>query len=149
MKRNRLLRKVIRMFGFGLLQLMAWNPKPALASDNGLALTPPMGWNSWNAFGENVSETLIKQMADATVTNGFQAAGYEYINMDDGWQVGRDTNGVILADPARFPGGIKALADYVHAKGLKLGLSLGSRHSNLRWSPRLVRLRSSGCQHVC
>ena len=137
------------MFGFGLLQLMAWNPKPALAFDNSLALTPPMGWNSWNAFGENVSETLIKQMADATVTNGLQAAGYEYINMDDGWQVGRDTNGVILADAARFPSGIKALADYVHAKGLKLGLYSDRGTQTCGGHPGSVRLRSSGCQHVC
>lgn len=87
-----------------------------------LAQTPPMGWNSWNKFGCNVSESLIKEMADAMVLSGMKDAGYEYVVIDDCWQVGRDENGNILADTARFPGGIKALADYVHGKGLKFGL---------------------------
>src|ERR1035441_7256144 len=92
------------------------------ALTNNLALTPPMGWNSWNNFGCAIDEVTIRSMADAMATNGMKAAGYEYINLDDCWQVARDANGVIVADPARFPSGIKALADYVHAKGLKLGL---------------------------
>jgi alpha-galactosidase len=87
-----------------------------------LALKPPMGWNSWNKFACNVSERLIRETADAMVSSGMKAAGYEYVNIDDCWQVRRDANGTIMADSARFPSGIKALADYVHSKGLKLGV---------------------------
>lgn len=87
-----------------------------------LAQTPPMGWNSWNKFGCNVSESLIKEMADAMASSGMKEAGYEYIVIDDCWQVGRDKDGNILADSVKFPDGIKALADYVHSKGLKFGL---------------------------
>ncbi|MGH7943344.1 MAG: NPCBM/NEW2 domain-containing protein [Limisphaerales bacterium] len=94
----------------------------ALGSTNGLALTPPMGWNSYNYFGDVVSESTVKSIADAMAGNGMKAAGYQFINVDDGWQSNRDANGVILADPGRFPDGIKALADYVHSKGLKLGI---------------------------
>jgi alpha-galactosidase len=94
----------------------------ALALDNGLAKTPPMGWNSWNKFGCNVSEKLIKEMADALVSTGMKDAGYEYIVIDDCWQIDRDAQGNIIADPKRFPSGMKALADYVHSKGLKFGL---------------------------
>ena len=89
---------------------------------NGLALTPPMGWNSWNKFGCNVSEDLIKSMADAMVSSGMKDAGYQYIIIDDCWQVSRDKDGNIVADPQKFPSGIKALADYVHSKGLKFGM---------------------------
>jgi alpha-galactosidase len=81
-----------------------------------------MGWNSWNKFGCDVSEQLIRETADAMVTSGMKAAGYQYVNIDDCWQVSRDAQGAIVADPARFPAGIKALADYVHGKGLKLGI---------------------------
>ena len=91
-------------------------------SGNGLALTPPMGWNSWNHFACNVSASLIERQADAMVASGMKAAGYRYVIIDDCWQVGRDANGNILADPQRFPQGIKAVADYVHAKGLKFGI---------------------------
>ena len=95
---------------------------PARALNNGLARTPPMGWNSWNKFGCNLSESLIKGVADAMVSTGMQAAGYEYVNLDDCWQTSRDSSGAIVADSSRFPSGIKSLADYVHAKGLKLGV---------------------------
>ena len=94
----------------------------AQALDNGLALTPPMGWNSWNKFGCDVSESLIKSVADAMATNGMKDAGYQYVIIDDCWQIGRDPDGNIVADPQRFPSGIKALADYIHAKGLKFGI---------------------------
>jgi len=87
-----------------------------------LALTPPMGWNSWNKFACEVNEQIIRAAADAMVTNGMKDAGYQYINIDDCWQGARDAQGFIQADPAKFPSGIKALADYVHAKGLKLGI---------------------------
>jgi alpha-galactosidase len=91
-------------------------------SSHQLAQTPPMGWNSWNKFGCNVSEQLIRETADAMVSSGMQAAGYQYVNIDDCWQVSRDAQGTIVADPTRFPAGIRALADYVHSKGLKLGI---------------------------
>jgi alpha-galactosidase len=81
-----------------------------------------MGWNSWNKFGCNVSEKLIKQMADAMVSSGMQDAGYEYIVIDDCWQVDRDSIGEIVVDKDRFPHGIKYLADYIHSKGLKFGI---------------------------
>jgi alpha-galactosidase len=89
---------------------------------NSLAPTPPMGWNSWNKFACNVSEELIKTVADAIATNGMKDAGYQYIVIDDCWQVSRDADGNIVADPQHFPSGIKALADYVHSKGLKFGI---------------------------
>ncbi|MDD9269350.1 NPCBM/NEW2 domain-containing protein [Paenibacillus sp. GCM10023248] len=96
---------------------------PAEASENGLAKTPPMGWNTWNKFGCNVSESLVKEMADAMVSSGMKDAGYQYVNIDDCWQTSRDaTTGKIVVDPVRFPNGMKALADYIHSKGLKLGL---------------------------
>lgn len=88
----------------------------------GLADTPPMGWNSWNKFGCNVSEGLIMEIADAMVETGLRDAGYTYLVIDDCWQVKRDENGNIVPDPERFPSGMKVLADYVHAKGLKFGI---------------------------
>ena len=87
-----------------------------------LAKTPPMGWNSWNKFACNVNEDMIKAMADAMVSSGMKDAGYNYIVIDDCWQVDRDKEGNIIPDPVRFKGGMKALADYVHSKGLKFGV---------------------------
>jgi alpha-galactosidase len=87
-----------------------------------LALTPPMGWNSWNKFQCDVDETIVRAMADAMATNGMKDAGYQYINIDDCWQGERDAQGFIQPDAKKFPSGIKALADYVHSKGLKLGI---------------------------
>ena len=87
-----------------------------------IALTPPMGWNSWNKFACNVDENMIRQMADAMVTSGMKDAGYTYINIDDCWHGERDSRGFIQPDAKRFPSGMKALADYVHSKGLKLGI---------------------------
>jgi len=109
------------------LALLTLLSAPALAADNpspsaNLALTPPMGWNSWNKFACNVSQNLIESMADAMVKSGMKDAGYQYLVMDDCWQVERDTQGNIVADPKRFPSGIKALADYVHGLGLKFGI---------------------------
>src|SRR2546429_9589724 len=89
-------------------------PLATRAWDNGVALTPPMGWNSWNKFGCNVSEDMIKAMADAMVTSGMKDAGYQYVVIDDCWQVSRDENGFIVSEPQRFPSGIKAPAWYVH-----------------------------------
>ncbi|GIM91203.1 glycoside hydrolase family 27 protein [Paractinoplanes toevensis] len=90
---------------------------------NGLAATPPMGWNDYNAYGLDVTDTLIRETADAMVSSGLRDAGYVYVNIDDGWQATtRDSAGNLRADPARFPSGIAAVADYVHARGLKLGI---------------------------
>ena len=91
-------------------------PKPLLAP------TPPMGWNSWNKFGCDINEALVRKQADAMVASGMKDAGYRYIVIDDCWQKSRDENGDIVADAERFPGGIKALADELHAKGLKFGI---------------------------
>src|ERR1700733_2853584 len=96
------------------------NPAPAVPSQ--LALTPPMGWNTWNKFACNVSEDLVRGMADAVVKFGMKQAGYQYVIIDDCWQVGRDREGNILPDPQRFPSGMKALGDYIHALGLKFGI---------------------------
>jgi alpha-galactosidase len=87
-----------------------------------LALTPPMGWNSWNKFACNVDEKMIRGIADVMVSSGMKEAGYTYVNIDDCWHGDRDSLGFIHPDPQRFPSGMKALADYVHAKGLKLGI---------------------------
>src|SRR5581483_4393725 len=88
----------------------------------GLALTPPMGWNTWNKFGCNVSDELVRGMADAMVKSGMKDAGYQYVVIDDCWQVSRDEHANIVPDPQRFPNGIKAVADYVHSLGLKFGI---------------------------
>ncbi|XP_072171002.1 alpha-N-acetylgalactosaminidase-like [Diadema setosum] len=105
----------------------------SMALDNGLARTPPMGWLAWERFRCNIdckndpknciSENLFKEMADRLVEDGYLDAGYEYVNIDDCWSAKqRDSQGRLQADPDRFPSGIKALADYVHKKGLKLGI---------------------------
>jgi len=96
------------------------NAVSSIASN--LALTPPMGWNSWNKFGCNVSADLIRQMADAMVKSGMKDAGYQYVVIDDCWQVSRDKDGNIIPDAERFPSGMKAVADYVHSLGLKFGI---------------------------
>jgi alpha-galactosidase len=91
--------------------------------NNGLALTPPMGWNSWNKFNQHPSDLLIRQIADAMVSSGMAGVGYKYINIDDCWQkLGRDSKGHVQPDPSNFPNGVKVLADYLHAKGLKFGV---------------------------
>ncbi len=88
----------------------------------GLALTPPMGWNSWNHFACNVDENMIMEVANTMAENGMKDAGYLYVNIDDCWHGKRDSLGFIHPDPDRFPSGMKALADYVHSRGLKLGI---------------------------
>lgn len=88
-----------------------------------LGATPPMGWNSWNSFGRGISEDLIRREADAMVGSGMRDAGYEYLTIDGGWRAPeRDADGNLVASPERFPSGMKAIADYVHSKGLKIGL---------------------------
>jgi len=95
---------------------------PALhkVKDNGLARTPPMGWNSWNKFAGRVDDATVRSIADAMASNGMKEAGYLYINIDDTWEGGRDAQGNIQTNK-KFPD-MKALADYVHSKGLKLGI---------------------------
>ncbi|XP_061169448.1 alpha-galactosidase A-like [Saccostrea echinata] len=103
------------------------------ALDNGLALTPPMGWLTWERFRCNtdcerdpencISERLIKEMADIMVSDGYKDVGYEYVIIDDCWLASeRDQDGRLVPDPKRFPSGIKKLAEYVHKKGLKFGI---------------------------
>ena len=106
------------LFALGILI----TPAALLALENGVARTPPMGWNSWNKFGCDVSEDLIKQMADAMVSSGMKDAGYQYVVIDACWQVSRAADGNIIPDAKRFPSGMKALAGYIHAKGLKFGI---------------------------
>jgi len=100
----------------------ARNPLPTLhkVADNGLARTPPMGWNSWNKFASRVDDATVRTIADAIVSSGMRDAGYVYINIDDTWEAGRDAQGNIQTNK-KFPD-MKALADYVHSKGLKLGI---------------------------
>ncbi|QDY11650.1 alpha-galactosidase [Micromonospora sp. HM134] len=95
----------------------------AQALENGVARTPPMGWNSWNSFGCNINEALIRQTADALVSSGMRDAGYQYVVVDDCWfNPNRDSAGNLQGDPTRFPSGMKALGDYIHARGLKFGI---------------------------
>jgi alpha-galactosidase len=100
----------------------ARQPLPALhkVRDNGLARTPPMGWNSWNKFAGRVDDQSVRGMADAMAANGMKEAGYQYINIDDTWEASRDAHGTITTNK-KFPD-MKMLADYVHSKGLKLGI---------------------------
>jgi alpha-galactosidase len=94
---------------------------------NGLALTPPMGWSSWNYFGADINETIIRSTIDALVTTGLKDAGYIYVNIDDGWQryKGSRADHPLEVDPMKFPSGMKALANYAHEKGFKLGIYSG------------------------
>ncbi|KAH7654057.1 Glycoside hydrolase family 27 protein [Dioscorea alata] len=94
-----------------------------LQLNNGLALSPQMGWNSWNFFACNINEAVIKETADALVSTGLADLGYNYVNIDDCWSsLLRNAEGELVPDPKTFPSGIKALADYIHGKGLKIGI---------------------------
>ncbi len=107
-----------------LITLLFFSIKTFAQKFENLAPTPPMGWNSWNTFQTNISEDLVKGIADSLVSSGMKDAGYTYIVLDDGWMtMQRDSlTGNLIADPKKFPHGMKALADYVHSKGLKFGL---------------------------
>lgn len=89
---------------------------------NGLATTPPMGWNSWNSLACKVDEKTVRTAVNDLVSSGMRDAGYAYVVIDDCWQGKRDAQGFITANPTRFPAGMKAIADYVHSKGLKFGI---------------------------
>ena len=97
-------------------------PDKPLPKWEGLADTPQMGWSSWNKFQTDINETLIKDIADKMVEYGLVDAGYVYLNLDDGWHGERDEQGFIHEDLEKFPSGMKSLADYLHARGLKLGI---------------------------
>jgi alpha-galactosidase len=100
---------------------LAEEPPPARTLD-GLALTPPMGWNTYNRFGCNIDEALIRGAADAMVASGMRDAGYKYVVIDDCWEGARDADGRLQPDPKRFASGMKALGDYIHSKGLLFGI---------------------------
>jgi len=104
---------VFALMATGIFAQPAWDT---------LAQTPPMGWNSWNKFACNVSEDLIKGVADAMVSTGLKDAGFEYVVIDDCWLIGRDEEGNMIPDPERFPNGMKSVGDYIHSKGLKFGI---------------------------
>jgi alpha-galactosidase len=98
-------------------------PGTAVALENGVARTPPMGWDDWNTFGCNINETVIKQTADALVSSGMRDAGYQYVVVDDCWfNPNRDSAGNLQGDPSRFPSGMRALGDYLHSRNLKFGI---------------------------
>ncbi len=102
---------------------LAGTAASASAEDNGLALAPPMGWNDWYSVYCGVNAQLVEQTAQEMVADGMKAAGYDYVNIDDCWMAGsRDSSGNLVADPTRFPDGLKPVADYVHSLGLKLGI---------------------------
>ena len=111
----------------------------SFAHPDSLVLTPPLGWNSWNVFHENINEKQIQEIADAMVSSGLKDAGYIYLNLDDNWMdTKRDAQGNLQNNPKTFPSGMKAIADYVHSKGLKFGLygDRGKRtchHYNSNW----------------
>lgn len=88
-----------------------------------LAKTPPMGFNTWNTFGPNISEQMVLEMADVMAEKGYRDAGYKYVVIDDCWSLReRDENGNLVADPEKFPHGMKYVGDYIHSKGLKFGM---------------------------
>jgi alpha-galactosidase len=121
-RRTALVAAAVMMAAVGAVGIVR-SDSPAQALENGVARTPPMGWNSWNTFGCNINETLIRQMADAIVSSGMREAGYQYVVVDDCWfNPNRDSAGNLQGDPGRFPSGMRALGDYIHARGLKFGI---------------------------
>jgi alpha-galactosidase len=118
-----IIKELTRMKKFIFLLILCF-PLPLMAQKFGrLAMTPPMGWNTWNTFGTNINEKLIKEMAEALISSGMREAGYKYIVLDDAWMAQkRDAEGNLVADPKKFPSGMKALGDYLHEKGFKFGI---------------------------
>ena len=111
---------LLSFFGFSIL-ISAFSQTKMLTGH--LAPTPPMGFNTWNTFQTKISEDMLKEMVDVYVSSGMKESGYQYFVLDDGWMsMERDQNGSLVADPVKFPHGMKAFADYVHSKGLKLGI---------------------------
>ena len=112
--------RIVLFFFYGLvLQFNGYSQTTTLT----LAPTPPMGFNTWNTFQTKISEDMLQAMVDTFVSSGMKAAGYQYFVLDDGWMaMERDKNGSLVADPVKFPHGMKAFADYVHSRGLKFGI---------------------------
>ena len=108
--------KVLVMGFFILGNMFSAAAQEKLTSWDSLALTPPMGWNSWNFFEGKINEQVVRSMADAMASNGMKKAGYTYLVIDDLWVGGRDNKNRLFADTSRFPHGMKMLADYVHGK---------------------------------
>jgi alpha-galactosidase len=115
-------RTIILLISLSFFKMQMAAAQQQYSAWDSLALTPPMGWNSWNFFEGKVSEKVIMDMADAMAANGMKDAGYQYLVIDDYWVGGRDRQNQLFPDTQRFPNGIKYLADYVHQKGLKLGI---------------------------
>ena len=111
-----------KIISLSLFIILVW--QVSAQKFEGLALTPPMGWNSWNTFETHIDEKLVKETADLMVSTGLKDAGYAYIVLDDGWMAKeRDAKtGDLVPDPLKFPNGLPALINYVHSKGLKFGL---------------------------
>jgi len=107
-----------------LLCLLVCLAVPVFAQKwEGIALTPPMGWNSWNTFAQHINEKVVRETAEAMIANGMRDAGYVYIVIDDTWsKKERDENGNLVADPEKFPSGMKALGDFLHERGFKFGI---------------------------
>ncbi|NUT98775.1 MAG: alpha-galactosidase [Saccharothrix sp.] len=125
MFRNRWVRSRVTTLVCALLVGLLVGPPPAASAASGAApiTKPPMGWNSWNSFAGAIDATVIKQQTDALVASGMKDAGYEYVNIDEGWWKGtRDAGGNITVDTAQWPGGMTAIVDYIHSKGLKAGI---------------------------
>jgi alpha-galactosidase len=126
------LRCLLLSLGFltGFIYVFSQNNEPLTKVDKSgklltglLAPKPPMGWNTWNTFQTKINEDMLREMVDVYVSSGMRDAGYQYFVLDDGWMtMERDMNGSLVADPAKFPHGMKAFADYVHTKGLKFGI---------------------------
>ena len=126
-----------RLFVSFLALILIFTCAAAHALDNGLARTPPMGWNSWNKFAcEGLNEKVVRETADTIVVNGMKDAGYQYVNLDDCWQTSRDADGNIVPDATKFPSGIKALADLHPLQGPQDGHLLRRRHAYLRQTSR-------------
>ncbi|MEJ2854895.1 MULTISPECIES: glycoside hydrolase family 27 protein [unclassified Saccharothrix] len=124
MFRNRWVKSRVVALVCGLVIGLLVGPPAASAASGAAPITkPPMGWNSWNSFAGAIDANLIKQQTDALVASGMKDAGYEYVNIDEGWWKGtRDAGGNITIDPAQWPGGMTAIVDYIHSKGLKAGI---------------------------
>ena len=108
---------------------------PTLALDNGVGLTPSMGWSSWNTFRCAISERLIREVAQAIVTSGLRDAGYRFLNIDDCWMESRGADGHIIPNAKRFPNGMKAIGDYIHSLGLKFGIYSCAGHTTCEGHP--------------
>ena len=126
--------------------------EPALRHmDTGRPLfpAPPLGWNAWDAFHCDVSERLVVATADAMVASGMSAAGYRYINLDDGWAGSRASDGSIMPDPARFPSGMKMLANYIHSKGLYFGIYQAPSPSTPQGRPGMAGHETQDVRTFC